>query len=95
MDGATLRQDAKASKPRVLFEEPGVTGVCWCGDDVCTVDGDDDVLRRHRRGGAKAEIVAEGIGGSLRNLACGPDRIAWSTLEGEDRASEIHVVQIR
>lgn len=87
-----LRQDAKASKARVLFEEPGVAAVCWCGDDVCTVDTDDDVLRRHRGGGAEAERVADGVG-SIRHLACGADRIAWST--SEERGSEIHVVQAR
>lgn len=90
-DDAVMQLDAKASKPRRLFDEPNLSAVCWCGRDVCTVV--DDVIRRHRRGRAEAEPVVEDVG-SVDQLVCSADRIAWITTHSEEHGNEIHVVPL-
>jgi hypothetical protein len=90
---AVMRQDATAAKARKAFDEPGVVAVCWCGDDVCTVDADDDVVRRHRRGSADAEIMARDVG-SVGRLGCDERRVVWSTVGDGEHAPEIHVVEL-
>lgn len=90
---AVMRQDVEAATLRKAFDEPGVVAVCWCGDDVCTVDGDDDVVRRHRRGSADAEVLARDVGPVAR-LGCDERRVAWSPPADGEHAREIHVVQM-
>jgi hypothetical protein len=90
---AVMRLDGKATKPRKAFDEPGVSAVCWCGDDVCTVDEDDGVVRRHRRGSADAEVLARDVGPVAR-LGCDERRVAWSTADDGEHAHEIHVVAL-
>jgi hypothetical protein len=90
---AVMQQDAKAAAASKAFDAPGVVAVCWCGDDVCAVDGDDDVVRRHRRGSADVEVVVHDVGPVAR-LGCDRRRVAWSTPADGEHAREIHVVEL-
>lgn len=93
-DDEVLRLDAKASSAHVLFVEPGIKAVCWCGKDVCTYDADDDVIRRHRRAAAESTIIVDRVG-QIGNLACGAHRMAWSAMDEDERTSKIFLVNTR
>jgi len=86
-----MRQPARTAKATTLTSEPGVAAVCWCGRDVCTFDEDDHALHRHRRSASRPEVLAEGVE-ALVHLACDAHRVAWTTPEGTEQPSELHVV---
>lgn len=88
-----MQQGPRAKSATVVFEEPGLVAVCWCGSAVCTFDEDDRVLRRIAKGSKTSEVVASDIEMGVR-VACDGNRVGWSTLE-QEHPSEVHLVSLR
>ncbi|MEX1367493.1 MAG: hypothetical protein AB1Z98_30475 [Nannocystaceae bacterium] len=88
-----MQQGPRAKSATVVFEQPGLVAVCWCGSAVCTFDEDDRVLRRIAKGSKTSEVVTSDIEMGVR-VACDDRRVAWSTSEDE-HPSEIHLVSLR
>lgn len=84
--GAIARLKPNRKTAKVLFEEPGVTTLCFCGPYLCTVAG--GTLRRHADG--SVETLAEP--GDVTALSCTADRVAWSgSVDEQAQLTVLHV----
>ena len=77
-----FRLGAKSNKPRLMFEEPRVSAVCWCGKSVCTFVESSGELRIHRKGATETRPLAPGLETPIR-VSCDAEHVAWRVATGE------------
>ncbi len=81
----------RAKSPRPLFDKADLSGLCWCGKDVCGVSESAAELRL-RAGESDPKVIATGVG-RIEQLRCDAEKVAW-TKPGIGKSTEVHLAPL-